>query len=91
MTARTDLAHFHRFVAFEDVEAHLKLGWLALTTLEHRSGNIGNYRVHCVWLCRCPPVTPPKRPEHPHRTARRDKLQELAHGKTRSEQGGAPC
>ena len=46
----------HRWVQHDRVADYLRLGWLALPTLE--STWHGVYAAHCVWLCGCPLVEP---------------------------------
>ena len=47
---------YHRWVTFDRVLDYLRLGWLALPTLEG-TGH-GLWAVHCVWLCQCRAVEP---------------------------------
>ena len=46
----------HRWVIDRHVADYLRLGWMALPTLEGTSH--GLYSVHCVWLCECPLAEP---------------------------------
>jgi hypothetical protein len=46
----------HRWVIFDRVPDYLRLGWLALPTLEG-TGH-GLYSAHCIWLCGCRAVEP---------------------------------
>lgn len=46
----------HRWVMFDRVPDYLRLGWLALPTLEG-TGH-GLYSAHCIWLCECRAVEP---------------------------------
>lgn len=48
--------NYHRWVPFDRVHDYLRLGWLALPTLEG-TGH-GLWSAHCVWLCKCQPVEP---------------------------------
>lgn len=41
----------HRYVLHDHVPDYLRLGWLALPTLE--GTHHGCWSVHCVWLCGC--------------------------------------
>ena len=43
---------FHRWVIHDQVPDYVRLGWIALPTLE--GTNHGIYSTHCVWLCECP-------------------------------------
>ena len=46
----------HRWVIHPLVPDYIRLGWLALPTLEG-TGH-GLWAAHCVWLCGCRPVEP---------------------------------
>jgi hypothetical protein len=46
----------HRFVLHDRVPDYLRLGWLALSSLE--GTHHGFWSVHCAWLCGCKPVEP---------------------------------
>jgi hypothetical protein len=48
----------HRWVITPNVPDYLRIGWLALPTLEG-TGH-GLYSVHCVWMCSCRMVEPKK-------------------------------
>jgi len=50
------LGTWHRWIRHEAVPDHLRLGWLALPTLEG-TGH-GLWAAHCIWLCDCPAVEP---------------------------------
>ena len=47
---------WHRWVIDEFVADYLRLGWMALPSLEGTSHGI--YSVHCIWLCGCHVVEP---------------------------------
>ncbi|MCA6110869.1 hypothetical protein [Bradyrhizobium cenepequi] len=47
---------FHRFVVWLRVPDYLRLGWLALPTLD--GTHHGYWAVHMVWLCDSPIVEP---------------------------------
>jgi len=46
----------HRWVTFDRVADYLRLGWLAIPTLEG-TGH-GLWAAHCIWLCQCRAVEP---------------------------------
>jgi hypothetical protein len=46
----------HRWVIHERVPDYVRLGWLALPSLEGTSHGI--YSAHCVWLCQCRSAEP---------------------------------
>ncbi len=46
----------HRFVRHHAVMDYLRVGWLALHSLDGTTH--GQWSVHCVWLCACDPVEP---------------------------------
>lgn len=48
----------HRWVPHFQVPDFLRLGWIALPTLE--GTHHGIYSAHCVWLCACKPAAPDK-------------------------------
>lgn len=50
------VARVHRFVVWDRVPDYLRLGWLALPTLEG-TGH-GLWAVHLVWLCGCDVAEP---------------------------------
>jgi hypothetical protein len=56
----TITGHYHRWVKIRDVMDHLKLGWIALPSLN--GIHHGMDSVHCAWLCECEPAYP-KRPD----------------------------
>lgn len=47
---------YHRWVIHERVPDYLRLGWMALPSLEGTSHGI--YSAHCIWVCECEPVEP---------------------------------
>lgn len=49
-------ARVHRFIPLTRVPDYLRLGWLALPTLE--GTHHGFWSVHLVWLCGCDVVDP---------------------------------
>jgi hypothetical protein len=46
----------HRFVLHHLVPEYLRLGWMALPSLEGTGHGI--YSAHCIWLCDCQWVEP---------------------------------
>lgn len=46
----------HRWVLHERVLDYLRLGWMALPTLD--GTHHGHWSAHCIWLCGCPAVEP---------------------------------
>jgi hypothetical protein len=59
----------HRWVSHAQVPDYLRLGWLALSTLDGTSHGI--YAAHCIWLCGCKLVEPrssEKEAAHDHRS-----------------------
>jgi hypothetical protein len=46
----------HRFVLHHLVPDYLRLGWLALPSLE--GTHHGHWSTHCVWLCNCKFIEP---------------------------------
>jgi hypothetical protein len=51
---------FHRWVPHHRLPDYMRLGWLALPSLEGTSH--GLYSCHCVWLCGCRYVEPARWP-----------------------------
>lgn len=49
-------ATVHRWALHAQVEDYLRLGWLALPSLEGTSH--GQWSAHLVWLCECKPTEP---------------------------------
>jgi hypothetical protein len=47
---------FHRWVRHHRVMDYLRLGWLALPSLD--GTHHGCWSVHCIWLCNCEAVEP---------------------------------
>lgn len=56
MTATADAVTYHRFVLHDVVPDYLRLGWLALSSLE--GTHHGFWSAHCVWLCGCKAAEP---------------------------------
>ncbi|MEY9676055.1 hypothetical protein ABIE93_005989 [Bradyrhizobium elkanii] len=46
----------HRFVLHDRVPDYLRLGWLALSSLE--GTHHGFWSAHCIWLCSCKAAEP---------------------------------
>lgn len=49
-------ATIHRWVRVTEVMDYLRLGWLALPTLDGTPH--GRWSVHVCWLCECDPIKP---------------------------------
>jgi hypothetical protein len=49
---------YHRWVIHERVPDYLRLGWMAMPSLE--GAHHGYWSAHCIWLCECKLVEPRK-------------------------------
>lgn len=49
-------ASLHRFVRHQEVSAYLRMGWLALNSLD--GTHHGEWSTHMVWLCHCEALEP---------------------------------